>query len=192
MRYIMKTLLNNVLRDMQINLVAINDEFLDEFLDWYEIEYKNKTITSMANEMLLVKNKVNEILKKTNYESKILKEIGASAYIATGEGVVQGGKNFIVGEKEYEDYFLDKPYKGRSLSPRVHTSAIELRRKVEEITRENLQLKTNYKSLQKKFLSENVSDRSTLPKVYQQLEQTINELGIDNEQTKSLLKIADS
>lgn len=186
----MKTVLNKVLREMQINLVALNDEFLDEFLAWYEVEYKNKTITSMSNEMSLVKNKVNEILIKTSYEAKILKEIGASAYIATGEGVVQGGKNFIVGKTEYEDYFLKKPYKGRSLSPRVHTGAIELRRKVEEITRENLQLKTSYKSLQKKFLSENVSDRSTLPKVYEQLEATINELGIDNDQTKSLLKIA--
>jgi hypothetical protein len=182
--------LEKILSELDKELIAINDEFLDKYFEWYEENIVGKEFKSITTTTLIIKNKVNQLLKEFGYDDKVAKAIGSSCYIGTGKGLEVGQMEFIVGRTEYEDYFLNKPYFGRSLSPRIHSAARDLRRKITAFTREQIQLNTSYKAFKKELLSINASDRAKLPKVYRQLESVIDKLGIESEEVKKLLSIA--
>ena len=83
----MNSELIKVLAELDQELININDQFIDEYLEWYESNIANKEFKSITELTLVVKNQVNKMLKTFDYVNKVGETIGASCFISCGKGV---------------------------------------------------------------------------------------------------------
>jgi hypothetical protein len=186
----MKTEIEKQIELLQAEISNLTDELMLSLSKWYNTQYSGKIPGNITRETLIIKREIEKRIESAKYTNSLFKTMGASAYALASKGAETANGSLIVGQKEFSDHFFNKPYKGRALSQRLNSNATKLRREITQITREALMNKTTYRDLKKKFLATTASDRAKLPKVYRQLEKTIQNVGIESDEVKTLLKKA--